>query len=401
MKADFFVNNRHRIVKQLNGGVLCLSAYRRMQQKNDTFFPFVQESNFFYLSGLTEPDWRLVIDGLTNKCWLIAPVTDDVHAVFDGVLPSEEAQRISGIDTIVGSDEFEPLLRQLARKHRLVYTIDQPTWVDNANFVPNPALSENRKMLERIFPSVRSCNAEIAKLRSIKQPYEIKALQNAIDLTCKTFEFVRESIGTYRYEYEIEADFTHGFIRSGSEGHAYDPIVASGKNACTLHYTKNFEKLHAKQMVLLDIGARVDGYAADITRTYAPVEPTKRQAAVHEAVQQAQAQIISLLEPTISVQEYQKNVDEIMIEALKKLDLVGTDPQVSLRRYMPHAIGHGLGLDVHDSLGAPKFFEQGMVLTVEPGIYIPEESIGVRIEDDILITEKGHKNLSAKLPTDL
>jgi Xaa-Pro aminopeptidase len=185
---------------------------------------------------------------------------------------------------------------------------------------------------------------------------------------------------------------------SGCLSHAYDPIVAYGANACTLHYTKNSDVLRGKNFLLMDVGASVDGYASDITRTYAYKEPTKRQAAVHQAVQEAQQQIIALLGPDVDVACYQTQVDEIMLEALRSLNLVGSDPHKSLRRYMPHAVSHGLGLDVHDSLGGPAAFAPSMVLTVEPGIYIPEESIGVRIEDDIVITDSGRKNLSQKLP---
>ena len=400
MNAKYYNENRNKLAQRLQHGLIVLYAYQELQSVGDMTHKFTQEPNFWYLSGVNEPGWRLVIDGLTNKSWLIAPTIDDVHAVFDGILSSEQARELSGVETIISADELEPLLRQLARKHKLVYTIDQPSWIDRANFVPNPALSENRKMLERIFPSVRSCNAELAKLRAIKQPTEIAAIQKAIDVTCKSFAEVRNNITSYTHEYEIEADFTYDFIRCGSEGHAYEPIVASGKNACTLHYNKNRDKLRTKNLVLLDVGAKIDGYAADITRTYARGEPTKRQAAVHAAVQNAQSRIISLLGPSVSVERYHHDVDVIMIDTLRELDLVGADAQASLRKYMPHSIGHGLGLDVHDSLGAPRYFEPGMVLTVEPGIYIPEEGIGVRIEDDILITEKGYKNLSAKLSTD-
>ncbi len=149
----------------------------------------------------------------------------------------------------------------------------------------------------------------------------------------------------------------------------------------------------------MDVGAFYGGYAADISRTYVKGEPTKRQAAVHQAVEVAHHRIIKLIEPMLSVEEYQRSVDKIMKEALDSIGLQSDD--TGLRKYFPHAISHGLGIDVHDSLGAPKYFETNMVLTVEPGIYIPEENIGVRIEDDILVTANGRKNLSAALSTGL
>jgi Xaa-Pro aminopeptidase len=213
---------------------------------------------------------------------------------------------------------------------------------------------------------------------------------------------VRQKLPTLRYEYEVEAEFSYYLRRHGAKGHAYDPIVASGQNACTLHYVDNTSRLKKRQLLLLDIGARSGGYAADITRTYALGEPTKRQVAVHEAVQDAQRQIISLLKPDLSIEEYHRDVDVIMKQALLSLGLMkDMEDDTAYRTYFPHAISHGLGIDVHDSLGGPRYLQPGMVLTVEPGIYIPDEGIGVRIEDDILITDTGHANLSARLSTDL
>jgi Xaa-Pro aminopeptidase len=153
---------------------------------------------------------------------------------------------------------------------------------------------------------------------------------------------------------------------------------------------------------LLDIGARAGGYAADITRTYAYGEPTKRQIEVHAAVRDAQQQIIQLIQPNVTVEQYQREVDTIMADALLRIGLMSNrDDTENYHKYFPHAISHGLGVDVHDSLGSPKYLLPGMVLTVEPGIYIPEEGIGVRIEDDILVTSSGNENMSRRLSTDL
>ena len=186
---------------------------------------------------------------------------------------------------------------------------------------------------------------------------------------------------------------------AGADGHAYDPIVAGGSNAITLHYSKNAEKIAKRELVLIDAGASYGGYAADITRTYSRGVATKRQQRVHAAVETAHHKIIALIQPMLSIHEYQDKVDKIMKAALDSIDLPSDDQ--SLHTYFPHAVSHGLGIDVHDSLGAPRYFETGMVLTVEPGIYIPQEGIGVRIEDDILVTEAGSENLSARLSTGL
>jgi Xaa-Pro aminopeptidase len=201
------------------------------------------------------------------------------------------------------------------------------------------------------------------------------------------------------HEYMVEAEFSHYFRSRGATGHAYEPIVASGKNACTLHHIDNAAEVKNNALLLIDIGASVDGYPADITRTYAVGKPNDRQKAVYTAVETAHYQIIDLLKPGLKVKDYSDRVDEIMKKALDSLGLLKKESDY--RRYFPHAVSHGLGIDVHDSLGGPEVFVAGMVLTVEPGIYIPEEGIGVRIEDDILITKTGHENLSAALPTSL
>ncbi|HEY0965310.1 MAG TPA: Xaa-Pro aminopeptidase [Candidatus Saccharimonadales bacterium] len=402
MESEFFKRNRKKLAHTLNGGVVVLSAYTSLQQQNDSAFKFRQEANFWYLTGIEQSDWVVVIDGSTDEEWLIKPDVDEVHEIFDGSLSAKEASAISGIKKVVSHDEGVSLLRVLAKKHSIVYTVDNPPYADQFSFSLNPAIGANKKMLERAFNSVVDCQKELAKMRALKQPEEITAIRRAIALTVDGFEKVKSSIANARYEYEIEAEFSYLFKRKGGFDHAYEPIIAGGGNACTLHYVENNTKLSAKQLVLMDVGARVDGYAADITRTYAKGVPTKRQKVVHQAVQAAHFDIIELLKPGLSVEEYARNVDARMKQALMDVGLLKDENDAeTYRKYFPHAISHGLGIDVHDSLGGARHFEPGMVLTVEPGIYIPEEGIGVRIEDDILITKNGHENLSAALSTDL
>jgi Xaa-Pro aminopeptidase len=348
---------------------------------------------------MMQPDWWIIIDGIRNKSWLVAPTISSSHQIFDGSLSVQEASKISGIDTILSNDDAMTLLRDLAKKHSIAYAVGDHPYAEHFDFVVNPAQKKLHQILERIFNDVTDVQLDIAKLRAIKQPEEISAIKRAIKLTIKSFEDVKVLLPELKTEYEIEAEFTYAFRRAGSNGHAYDPIVADGKNACTLHYGQNKDRLKKNTLVLMDIGARVDGYAADITRTYAYGEPTARQKEVHTAVEDAHKQIIKLLSPGLSVSEYNDKVDSIMKLALDRLGLLKTDNDY--RIYFPHAISHGLGVDVHDSLGRPTHFLENMVLTVEPGIYIPEEGIGVRIEDDILITSTGRQNLSAALPTRL
>lgn len=385
-----------------NGGVIALSAYSAMQRSNDTAHSFEQEANFWWLTGIELADWWVMIDGSRSKSWLVAPDISDSHQIFDGSLSYEMAKSISGVDTVVSHAEGIRLLQDLAKKHSIVYTLGDQPHAEYLDFILNPAQKRTHDLLARTFNSVLDCRKELASLRAIKQPAEIVAMKQAISLTIDAFELVKQKLPSLRYEYEVEAEFSYYFRRHGAKGHAYDPIVAAGENACTLHYIDNDSKLKKRQLLLLDVGARVSGYAADITRTYTSGEPTKRQMAVHQAVQDAQKQIIALLKPDLLIQEYQVQVDGIMKNAVLSLGLITSlDDEKKYHTYFPHAVSHGLGVDVHDSLGSPRYLQPGMVLTVEPGIYIPEEGIGVRIEDDILITEKSHTNLSARLSTDL
>lgn len=374
-----------------------LAAYGRVQRGNDSAHMFTQEANFWYLCGIEEPDWLVIIDGTQARSWLVMPEVSEVHRTFDGSLSAEDAKRISGVDQVLAADEGLSLLRTLAKRHSLVHTVDQPPHAEHFNFALNPSILKHRQQLERIFSRVQDCRKDIAKLRAIKQDGEVRMIQKAIDVTVKAFEEVKTSLKSYRNEFEIDATFGYVIRMNGADGHAYDPIVASGINACTLHYNHNNSALRPRELVLMDVGAQLGGYAADITRTYARGTPTKRQLEVHGAVEQAHQRIIGLIEPLLPIADYQRQVDEIMTDALKQIGLYSDED--SLRRYFPHAVSHGLGIDVHDSLGAPNHLEAGMVLTVEPGIYIPEERIGVRIEDDILVTNKGRRNMSARLST--
>ena len=368
-----------------------------MQQSNDAAFAFAQEANFWYLTGIEEAGWVLIITEQTS--YLVAPDVDEVHQIFDGSLSFDQAKHTSGVDEILPYGAGQLLLKELADVHSTVVSIGEDPHREHYDFALNPGPVTMYQRLGKLFGSVEDCRSAVASLRAIKQPEEVAALRAAIALTVAGFEKIKTSITSYRHEYEIEAEFTHYFRHSGATGHAYDPIVAAGKNACTLHYGKNQAALAEGQLVLLDIGARVQGHPADITRTYAYGKVTDRQRAVHSEVEQAHHAIIALLRPGLDVQAYSVAVDEIMKKALDKLGLLQS--ATDYRKYFPHAISHGLGIDVHDSLGGPKEFRAGMVLTVEPGIYIPEEGIGVRIEDDILITASGHENLSGQLSTSL
>lgn len=393
----FHVENRKRLIERVQGALVIVSGYDQMQLSGDMAAPFLQEANFWWLSGIESPGWKMIIDGARGRVVLVRPALSQVKQTFDGDLTDEQALTISGANAVIAENDFEHELKQLARAHtRALTTVNK---FEN-DFVINPAQQKLKARLERIFVSVEPCNKELAELRAIKQSDEIERLKKAIKVSVDAFAAARKNWQSYKAEYEVEADFTQQFRRHNMT-HGYDPIVAAGPQACTLHYHANSQKIIKREAVVIDIGARYAGYSADITRTYCE-NPSKRVLQVHKAVADAHRAIIELILPNKLVSDYIKQSDEIMQDTLISLGLMKTRSDTAqYRKYFPHAISHGLGVDVHDSLGSPRYFMPGMVLTVEPGIYIQEEAIGIRIEDDILVTSTGWQNLSGTLSTDL
>lgn len=380
--------------------VVVLTAYSLMQRQGDMASSFAQEPNFLWVSGVGYPEWRVIIT--PDDVYLVQPESTEVQRIFSGGAHEADAAKQSGVRRILDQAEAEHVLKELSRTYSTVYTLGADPHAEHYDFIENPAPASLRSYLAEIFTHVDDCRPQLQKLRAIKSSDELGLMRAAIKTSIDSFERVRRELPSLSHEYEIEALFNADFRSSGGQGHAYEPIVAAGKNACTLHYVDNNAPLIKDGTVLLDVGARVGGYNTDITRTYATGAPTKRQVAIHAAVEKAHHKIIALIAPGMSLKQYLEEVDEIMKDALEEVHLLkDRADEETYRTYFPHAISHGLGLDVHESLGGYKEFMPGMVLTVEPGIYIPEEGIGVRIEDDILVTKDGHENLSASLPTSL
>ena len=237
----------------------------------------------------------------------------------------------------------------------------------------------------------------IIRMRMVKQSTEIEQIQRAIDATAQALSGIRKAgLSSYAYEFEVEAAITASFRKSNTK-HAYEPIVAAGKNACTLHYIQNDGAVSSGDLLLLDVGAESNYYAADITRTYGVGEMSKRQRQVYDSVLEVQTFAYEQLTVGTTLKTYENKIVEFMGEKLRELGLIKSIDHETVRKYYPHATSHFLGLDVHDVADYDRPLEPGMVLTVEPGIYIPEESIGIRIEDDVLIGETGLQILSADI----
>jgi len=395
MKSKDYSGRRHTLSTAVKGGY-AVAGFVAMQQTNDSAAPFVQEANFYYLTGIDEPGWLLIVRA--EESILVAPDVSEVHRIFDGCLSDEEALLRSGVDRVLSKKDGDALLEGVLRDSDTLGVIGPDPHEEYNSFSSNPAPKQLYERVKASNCSVTDIRLEIAKMRSRKSEAEINAIRHAANATCDAFQQVKKALSSMTYEYNLEAEFTYVFRNQGLT-HAYEPIIAGGVNACTLHYSKNSENLPENGLVLIDVGARFNGYAADVTRTYVVGTPSEREVAVHAAVEKAHVAIIDLIKPGLSVKIYHEKVDEIMKTALEGLGLLSSPDDY--RKYFPHAVSHGLGLDVHDSLGGPEHFQPGMVLTVEPGIYIPEEGIGVRIEDDILVTETGNENLTSSLSTSL
>ncbi len=397
--SDFFADNRRRLRQLFTGTApVVITANGKMQRGSDQGYSFHQDSNFWYLTGITHPDVILVMD--KTKEYLIVPSRSEVRMAFDGVVDPETLTRISGIRTVLDEkDGWRQLEARLKKVQHVATLAAYPAYIEAWGLYANPARAHLIRHMKKLQPSLEllDLRAHLARMRMIKQPQELAALRKAIAVTNETLrEITRPSqLAKYAHEYEIEADITRGFRRRGAAGHAFTPIVAAGRRACTMHSVENNGLLARGDFVVLDVGAEWQHYSADITRTVCLGEPTRRQQTVYAAVESVQQFAFSLLRPGINFREYEKQVIAFMGEKLRELGLIKTINDERVYTYFPHATSHYLGLDTHDAGDYERPLEAGVVMTVEPGIYIPEEGIGVRIEDDILITDDGIDILSA------
>lgn len=399
----FFAGNRNKLVELIGEGIFVFTANTKLQQKADSEYRFSQDASFWYLSGINQPDWLLIIDGYNRKSYLVQPDIDPVHELFTGALSAEQARKHSGVDHVMSPKQATQLLKELSGTYTSVYGLEPDPYANYYDFSLNPAPVKLWRRLRSLFREAKGCRKSLAQLRACKSVEEIKCIKRSVDLTTTAFRAIKDRMPDFSHEYELEAEFSYYFRRHNAL-HAYEPIVASGMRACTLHYTANSAPISHSELVLIDIGAGMDAYNADVTRTYAadPERITNRQREVHGAVARAHRDIIATIKPGFELRQYSDYVDGRMKQALIEIGLMTESSDQSIyRRYFPHAISHGLGIDVHESFGGYDELQEGMVFTVEPGIYIPEEGIGVRIEDDILVTKTGFENLSEAIAIDL
>lgn len=404
--SDFFAGNRERLKNLFTGTApIVLTAHGLLQKSADEFYPFRQDSNFWYLTGCNEHDIILVLD--KDKEYLIVPSRDPIIEAFDGAINTEALAAMSGIKDIVSEKEGWQRLNARLKKVQHVATLaaNKP-YIEHSGMYSNPARASLIARMKEANPELKllDLRQHLSHMRMIKQPQELEALRGAIDITADTLKEVSRPnrLSKFGYEYEIEADITRGFRRRGAQGHAFSPIVASGERACTLHHIANDGQLSSDELIVLDVGAQYQHYCADITRTASlSGQPTRRQQQVHQSVADVQDYAYSLLKPGVDLQSYEKQIEKFMGEKLRELGLIKSIDSDAVRQYFPHATSHFLGLDAHDAGDYGQPLSSGMVITVEPGIYIKEEAIGIRIEDDVLITESGIEILTSRLPREL
>jgi Xaa-Pro aminopeptidase len=409
---NLFIENRQRLYKNLKkNSLVVLNSNDIMPTNADGTMPFRQNNDLFYLSGVDQEESILVLfpdsKNTAHREILFLKRTSEEIAIWEGAkLNKEQAFDVSGIKTVYWLEDFKTIFNTLMNECEHVYlntnehnraVVEVET--RDARFIKWCKESYPLQQYERIAPIMHN-------LRAIKSQEEIKLMQEACNITEKGFRRILPFIKPGVMEYEIEAELAHEFIRNRSRGFAYTPIIASGFNACVLHYIENNQKCKDGDVILLDVGAEYANYASDLSRAV-PVNGkfTNRQRDVYNAVLRVMRAATKMLVVGNTIDEYHKAVGHIMEEELIKLGLLDAqevaaqNPDKPLyKKYFMHGTSHFLGLDVHDVGNRYRKFEAGMVFTCEPGIYIREESLGIRLENDILITEEGPVDLMANIP---
>ncbi|MCK4569467.1 MAG: aminopeptidase P family protein, partial [Bacteroidales bacterium] len=370
-----------------------------------------QQSDLFYLSGIDQEDTILLFapghPNLDFREILFVKETNEQITIWEGQkLTKEDASKVSGIKTVHWTKDFDFFLKDLMAWASKVY-LNSNEYPKYFNPVPYKDLRFAQELKE-LFPSHdfdRSAPL-MMNLRNIKSDTEIKLIKKAGEITGRAFERVLKTLKPGMKEYHVQAEIEYEFAMNGATGHAYRPIIASGPNACVLHYVDNDKICNDGDLLLMDFGAEYANYAADITRTI-PVNGkfTPRQRDCYEAVLRAHDKSIQLLVPGTTIDVFNKEVNKMMEEEMiglglfSKNDVEKQDAKKPLyMKYFMHGTSHPLGLDVHDVGSKYEPLQAGMVLTCEPGLYIREENIGIRIENNILVTKEGPVNLTEQIP---
>lgn len=412
INKQLFIDNRKRFTAQLKPKSLAIFHSNEVMPRNgDACYEFKQNSDMFWLTGIDQEECAVVIfPDCPIEAYreaLFVKRTNEQIAVWDGHKYTQaEATQASGIKNVFWMDEFDNLMRAVIHMADTIYLNTNEN--DRAsNTAPYKDLSFALQMRER-FPLHHYERAApiMQRLRSVKSTMEVEYMKHAIEISNKMFHRVLKFVKPGVKEYEIEAEVIHEFVRNGAAGHSFTPIVASGKNACVLHYIDNADVCKDGELLLLDTGTDYGNYISDMTRTF-PVNGrfTPRQKDVYNAVLRVMREAKKMLKPGVLLMEYHAEVCKQMEKELVDLKLITMDdiknqnPALpAFKKYYMHGTSHFLGLDVHDVGMRYEPMQAGMMFSCEPGIYIPEEGIGIRLENEILITNDGCIDLMEHIP---
>lgn len=411
---QLFIQNRRRFAREMQPDSIAIFHSNDLMPRNgDQYFPFRQNSNLFYLTGLDQPEVTLVLfpDCVREKFRELVFIKRSTEklTIWEGYKYSkEDARRISGIERVHYNDEMPTILHELILLAKRIY-LNLP---ENDRFQPEVPSRDARfaRAYRKLYPCHEFQRAQplLKKLVMIKSDLEIQLLRRSIDITASAFRRVLPFVKPGVMEYEVEAEITHEFACNRAL-HGYHPIVGSGAANNILHYNQNDQPCKEGDLLLLDFGAEYANYSADLTRTI-PVSGlfSERQKQVYNAVLRVMRAATTLLVPGNNLTDFQRAVGEIMEKELIDIGLLtmdevkNQDPDMpAYKRYFMHGTSHHLGLDVHDLNHRFDPFQAGMVFTCEPGIYIPEEGFGIRIENDILVTDHEPIDLMGHIPVEV
>jgi len=410
---ELFIANRAKFIQHMTSNTLAVFNSNDIYPiSSDATMPFQQHRDIFYLSGVDQEESILVLfptaSNPAHREVLFLRETNETIAIWEGEkLTKAKALETSGIKTVYWLSQFSTIFKQLMAEAQGIYLNTNEHLRANTEVETR----EDRfiKQVKADYPAhhVYKSAPILHKTRSIKEAAELTLMQTACDITEKGFRRVLDFVKPGVWEYEIEAEFAHEFLRNRSQGFAYTPIIASGKNACVLHYIENNQQCQDGDVMLLDVGAEYANYSSDLTRCI-PVNGrfTPRQKAVYNAVLHVKNEATKLLVPGTIMAEYHKQVGTLMEEQLVNLGLISMEDIKSqdpawpaYKKYFMHGTSHFLGLDTHDVGLWHEPIQANMVFTVEPGIYIPAEGLGIRLEDDVVVQASGQPhNLMRNIP---
>jgi Xaa-Pro aminopeptidase len=409
-----FTSHRKRLIQNLEpNSIVILSAASRLPRNGDTYFPYRQDSNFYYLTGINEPDCFLILfpDHPNTRIQeiLFIPEISAQGALWDGEsINRNTATELSGIENIRFTNSFHEVLNDLLKTASKAFLAYNEKLSFTSQTDSNLALANTLKQRYPLY-NFQRLNPIIDSLRRVKSDQEIQLMKEAISITGLAFERVLKTLKPGITESHIEAEITHEFLTHSIKHHAYHPIIATGKNSCTLHYHANTDICKSGDVVLMDFGAEYNNYAADVSRTI-PVSGAfnKRQKSVYQSVLNIQKKAKQILRPGITLRTYEQTLipeieaELIHLNLLQEKNIQKENPlQPIYRTFYPHSTSHYLGLDVHDVGVYDTPLEPGVVISCEPGIYIPEEGFGIRLENDILITKDGCLDLTENIPIEI